>query len=66
MGHQSYVVVYKTEEEKEAISTNLLIIAAVKKHNDEKNWDIRGETIFHICDTLYYKEDIKCILFGNQ
>jgi len=65
MGHQSYVVVYKTEEEKEAISTTL-ITAAVKKHNDEKNWDIRGETIFHICDTLYYKEDIKCILFGNQ
>lgn len=65
MGHQSYVVVYKTEEEKEAISTTL-IVAAVKKHNDEKNWDIVGETIIQICDTRYYKEDIKCILFGNQ
>ena len=57
MGHQSYVVVYKTEEEKESA------LAAVKLHNAEPDWDIRGETIVQICDARY--GDIKIVLFGN-
>ena len=59
MGHQSYVVIYESEEQKEAI------VAAVNAHNAETNWDIRGETLTHICDARYYEGDIKIIMFGN-
>ena len=68
MGHQSYVVIYESEEQKEAI------VAAVNAHNAETNSDIRGETLTHICDAryyegqkvgTYYEGDVKIVMFSN-
>lgn len=59
MGWQSYYIIFKTDDERQAI------LQAIRSHNTETNFDIVGEEIIGVMERRVRDTDKFVMLFGN-